>query len=238
MAFLLSTAVSFGQVSVTKSMPYNIVQPAPFGISNSGLTTGDLKASNSTTTYSTADSSSIGKIASDLIPNKENTYNLGSLTNKWRAFWNHIFTGDSIKARVIKLDSAIIDGNLTVNGDAYLNNDVDYNTTDLGTCELHDSSWNCHRTITKVDDDSVSYSGIKGGYGIVTATTTAGANDETAFFTFDTDGTTYLVSNTTNIVTDNTDGKLCIKNLTGNAWSIRNRLGGARVLIIYLHYKQ
>lgn len=91
----------------------------------------------------------------------------------------------------------------------------------------------CDSTV-KADDESIVLTNGISGWGEVYAFK-SGTIEEWAEFIISSDGTVYLKSNSTNVVTTDTDGKLCIFD-NGSGVTIRNRLGGSRTIKYIIHH--
>lgn len=89
-----------------------------------------------------------------------------------------------------------------------------------------------YRTSESVADDAtiVITNGVAGMGQIM-----AGDNEEWAWFTFKADGTVNLVQTSTNVASTDTDTKLCIYD-HGSGITIKNRLGGSKVIRMELMY--
>jgi len=88
-------------------------------------------------------------------------------------------------------------------------------------------------TVSTDDASIVLTNGIY-GWGEVYAFN-AGAIDEWAEFIISSDGAVYLKSNSTDVVNTDTDNKLCIFD-NGTGVTIRNRLGGTRIIKYIIHH--
>lgn len=112
---------------------------------------------------------------------------------------------------IINSPTTTIDGNLIVNG-LYYQSDI----TNL------------------VNGDSIVLTNGISGWGEVYAFN-AGAIDEWAEFIISSDGAVYLKSNSTDVVNTDTADKLCIFD-NGSGVTIRNRLGGTRIIKYIIHH--
>ena len=86
---------------------------------------------------------------------------------------------------------------------------------------------------TIADDDSVLLAQSRCGWGTVMI----GDNQEYTKFRFSNDGTVTLDDSTSNVITTNTDGKLVIRQWSGQfRCYIKNRLGSTKVMAYKIHY--
>lgn len=89
--------------------------------------------------------------------------------------------------------------------------------------------------VTLADDGTYVCPTSRYGSGSITAWNSGVLDEYISFFTFDSDGTVLLVTNSANVASTDSDGNLCVYD-GGAGIVIKNRLGGQRVIKISLKY--
>ena len=142
-------------------------------------------------------------------------------------FTNTEYTTDVMQFRLVKGECAEYDTIYSETGLVIRSYDI------LMQGRINGLEYDSDSTVNADDASIVLTNGIY-GWGEVYVFN-SGVIDQWAEFIISSDGAVYLKSNSTDVVTTDTDGELCIFD-NGSGVTIRNRLGGVRTIKYIIHH--